>query len=155
MRLEFAAGLCLALLATGLVGTAGAATVLPQDVNISDGKVEQSLTGAPGDPEAGKKWFKDRRLGNCLACHANEDLASEAFHGELGPPLDGVAERYSAGELRAIIINSKAVFGTESIMPSFYRVIDGQRVLKDFQGKTVLSAEQVEDVVAYLMTLKE
>lgn len=155
MRLVFAAGLCLAFLASVIVGNAIAATILPQDVSIDDGKIEQSLTGAPGDPVAGKKWFKGRRLGNCLACHANADLASEPFHGELGPPLDGVADRYSAAELRAIMVNSKLVFGDHTIMPSFYRVVEGQRVLKDFQGKTVLTAEQVEDVVAYLMTLKE
>ncbi len=118
-------------------------------------EVTTSLTGTVGDPTKGGKWFKSRKLGNCLACHGNKDQVSEPFHGEIGPPLDGVADRYSEAQLRAIVVDAKAVFGPETIMPGFYRVIEGKRVLKEFQGKTILTAEQVEDVIAYLMTLKE
>lgn len=139
------------------VSMAQAAMVEPRDVVISDGVVSVSLTGKAGDPAAGAEVFKGRRLGNCLACHANADMADQQFHGEVGPPLDGVAERWSPEELRAIIVDSKAVFGDHTIMPSFYKVISddpAKRVNKKFKDKTVLEAQQVEDVIAYLMTLK-
>lgn len=155
MHFGYKAGICLVFAALLPLGAAGAATVAPDSVRMSDGMVEASLSGAPGDPAAGKKWFTGRKLGNCLACHANQDAASQPFHGEIGPALDGVADRYSEAQLRAILVNSKAVFGDATIMPAFYRLLKDQRVRKEFDGKTILSAEQVEDVIAYLMTLKE
>ncbi len=133
---------------------ASAEAVKPADVKITDGKVDKSLTGKPGDPAEGKKWFVNRTLGNCLACHVNSDTSNEQFHGEVGPPLDGVGGTYSEAELRAIIVNSKAVFGDGTIMPGFYRVTGFNRPLEKFEGKPILEAQQVEDVVAYLMTLK-
>ena len=105
--------------------------------------------------DKGKAVAFDRKLGNCLACHANSDQSEQLFHGEVGPPLDGVADRWSEPELRAIVVNSKVPFGDGTIMPSFYRTKNGARTMEKFQGKTILSAEQVEDVVAYLLTLKE
>lgn len=132
-----------------------AEVVSPADVKIADGSVKASLTGNAGDATKGRLLFFDRKLGNCLACHANKDLSDQPFHGEIGPALDGVASRYSPDQLRAIVINSKDVFGGETIMPAFYRVINDQRTRKEFQGKTILTAEQVEDVIAYLLTLKE
>ncbi len=152
---KLAAGFCLAISLGAVTAAANAATIEPQDVVIREAEVESSLTGSPGDPAAGSKWFKSRKLGNCLACHGNRDQIGEPFHGDIGPPLDGVADRYSEGELRAILVNAKSVFGPDTIMPGFYRVFDGQRVRKEFQGKPVLTATQVEDVIAYLKTLKE
>jgi len=131
-----------------------AQTVSPEMAIIKDGMFSKSLTGASGDASKGKKTFASRKLGNCLACHINNDMADQPFHGEVGPPLDGVAERYEEAELRAIMINSKSVLGDETIMPSFYRLKNGARTLEKFQGKTILNAEQVEDIVAYLITLK-
>lgn len=136
--------------------TAASPDTAPDDVVFSeDGIVEASLTGQAGDAAKGREWFAGRKLGNCLACHVNEDLASEPFHGEVGPPLDGVGDRWSEGELRAIVVNSKMVFGDHTIMPSFYRVSGFNRIRDQFEGKTILSAQQVEDLVAYLLTLKE
>ena len=132
-----------------------AETVAPQDVKIKDGVLATPLTGAKGDAANGKKWFVNRKLGNCLACHVNKDTSKEQFHGEVGPPMDGVADRYKPEELRAIIVNSKAVFGDQTLMPAFYRTSGLNRVHKKFDGKTILSAQQVEDVLAYLLTLKE
>ncbi len=129
-------------------------TVSPEMAMIKDGTFEKSLTGGAGDAEKGKKTFANRKLGNCLACHANKDLASQPFHGEVGPSLDGVAGRYEEKQLRAIMINSKSVLGEATIMPSFYRLENGIRTMKKFKGKTILNAEQVEDVIAYLKTLK-
>lgn len=136
------------------ITTAAAADMAPNDVMVVDGQVSQSLTGAPGSVADGRKFFADRKLGNCLACHANSDLSEQLFHGEVGPPLDGVAERWSEEELRAIVVNSKAVFGEQSVMPGFYSLEVGKNVRKDLAGKTILTAEQVESIVAYLGTLK-
>jgi sulfur-oxidizing protein SoxX len=137
-------------------GAAGAAAeIAPGDVKIKDGAFATSLTGKPGDPKAGRKWFVGRKLGNCLACHENKDTSEQQFHGEVGPPLDGVADRYNAAQLRAIVINSKQALNELTLMPAFYRTTGFHRVGKKFDGKTILSAQQVEDVVAYLLTLKE
>ncbi|WP_422368556.1 sulfur oxidation c-type cytochrome SoxX [Pelagibius sp.] len=152
---KFAAGFCLVLSLGVAAAAANAAAIKPQDVVIRDAEVASSLTGSPGNPVEGSKWFKSRKLGNCLACHGNRDQIGEPFHGDIGPPLDGVADRYSEAELRAILVNAKSVFGPETIMPGFYRILEGQRVREEFQGKPVLTAVQVEDVIAYLKTLKE
>ena len=134
--------------------TAMADTVAPGEVKFEDGAVAASLTGVAGDAAKGKEWFVGRKLGNCLACHVNADAANESFHGEVGPPLDGVADRWEEAELRGIVANSKMMFeGT--IMPAFYKDSGYNRPLDKFEGKTILSAQQVEDIVAYLMTLKE
>ncbi len=135
--------------------TVQAGEVAPADVAFDDyGAVEMSLTGVAGDAENGANVFKNRKLGNCLACHANSDMASQLFHGEVGPVLDGVSDRWSAAELRGILSNSGNTFdGT--IMPAFY-VNDGYvRPLEKFEGKSILTAQQVEDVLAYLQTLSE
>ena len=131
------------------------ADIDPGDIEIKDGEVSKSLSGKPGDPKAGKKWFTGRKLGNCLACHQNPDAKDEPFHGEVGTVLEGVGSRYSESQLRAILINSKAVFGDQTMMPAFYKTTGYNRVLKNFKDKTILSAQQVEDVIAYLQTLKE
>ncbi|MEM7496640.1 MAG: sulfur oxidation c-type cytochrome SoxX [Pseudomonadota bacterium] len=145
----------LGILACLVTGAAWAETA-PTDVKITDGMVAAPLTAEPGDAERGRETFAGRKLGNCLACHENADMMDEQqFHGEVGPPLDGVADRWSEAELRAIVINSKAVFGDHTIMPAFYRTTGFNRPLDKFEGKTILSAQQVEDVVAYLKTLKE
>lgn len=132
-----------------------AEAVAPDDVVINDGEVEISLTGAQGNAESGANVFSNKKLGNCLACHVNEEMSKQLFHGDVGPPMDGVADRWEPKELRAILVNSKAVFGDETVMPGFYSLVVGENVRKDLIGKTILSAEQVEDVIAYLGTLKE
>ncbi len=142
-------------LAFGLSTVALAADVAPDDVKIADDMVKASLTGSAGDAKAGANVFKSKKLGNCLACHANKAMAKELFHGDVGPALDGVAVRRSPDQLRAIVVNAKAVFGPETVMPGFYSLDVGKYVRKAFQGKTILSAQQVEDVVAYLSTLKD
>lgn len=134
--------------------TAADAPIAPDNVVFDEsGAVAAPLTEVAGDPEQGKMWVVDRKLGNCLACHHNADLANEPFQGEIGPPLDGAAERWETPQLRGIVVNSKNTFeGT--MMPAFYRLSGINRPLPDFEGKTILSAQQVEDIVAYLQTLK-
>lgn len=141
-----AAGIVMLAIGSALAGT------VPFEV-VDDG-IPASLTGKPGDAANGKDTLADRKLGNCLACHAVSELANLPFHGEVAPPLDGVADRYSEAQLRLILVDSKKVFeGT--IMPAFYRSEGFNRPLKKFEGKSILSADQVEDVLAYLRTLKE
>lgn len=130
------------------------AETAPSDVKFEEGEVAMSLTGVAGDPAKGRDVAMNRKLGNCLACHMNEDMADQSFHGEVGPPLDGAADRWTEAQLRGIVTNSKMMF-EDTIMPSFYRVAGFNRTLDKFEGKTILDAQQVEDVVAYLLTLKE
>lgn len=145
----------LAIATMALGGAATAETVAPEKVEIVDMEVTASLTGLPGDATVGRETFADRKKGNCLACHANADLADQLFHGEVGPELNGVADRWSAEQLRAIMVDSKQVFGEQTIMPGFYTMNVGVNVAEKHQGTTILSAQDVEDVVAYLMSLKE
>jgi sulfur-oxidizing protein SoxX len=143
--------------AFALYGTTGfsAEIVAPADVAFADFAVTASLTGVPGNAEEGAKVFKDRGLGNCLACHVNSDMKDQLFQGTVGPAVDAVASRWEPAQLRAIVSDSKKVFGPETVMPGFYSLEVGINVRKDLVGKTILSAQQVEDVVAYLATLKE
>lgn len=148
--LGFAGLLAVALMADG----AGAEEMVKY--SVKDGNsIPKSLTRQPGDAENGRKVAIDRKKGNCLACHANSEATEQPFHGEIGPPLDGAGSRWTAAELRAILVNSKAVFGDGTIMPGFYRTAGFNRVAEEFEGKTILTAQEVEDVIAYLLTLKD
>ena len=126
----------------------------PDAVQIENLAVAESLIGQPGDAASGREIFYNKKLGNCLACHKNSDLSDQQFHGGVGPSLDGAASRWSEGQLRTIVINAKAVFTKETVMPGFYSLEVGADVREDLIGKTILSAQQVEDLVAYLVTLK-
>lgn len=156
----------LTAIATGMgltsIGIAAAAEIAPMKVVYSDGAVSESLTGTPGDVEAGRKVMITRGLGNCIACHEVTELKETPFHGEVGPALDGAGDRWSEAELRGIVANSKMTF-EDSMMPSFYKVSGYIRPGDAFSGKAaktpelppLLTAQQIEDVVAYLLTLKE
>lgn len=143
------------LLATAtIVLAAGSAHAEAVSYKVENDGIKASLTGKAGNAKAGRDVMINRKLGNCLSCHVITKLKDQPFHGEVGPSLDGIASRYSAAELRLIIVNSKAVF-EDTIMPAFYRTSDLQRVAKKFADKTILTPAQVEDVVAYLVQLKE
>ena len=118
---------------------------------VDGGSIPKSLTGVAGDPIKGKKIAIGRKAGNCLACHAMP-IPEQQFHGETAPSLYGVGNRLSEGELRMQLVNSK-VTNEDTMMPSYYRTFGFERPLKKFAGKTILSAQDVEDVVAYLQTL--
>jgi len=135
------------------------------DFKITDGPavkaINKSLTGKPGDMAAGEKTMTNRRKGNCLACHviskwkvkAEKTPKRYADMGHIAPPLDGAADRYTEGELRMLIVNAKQAF-PDTIMPGFYRTNKLTRVMGKFKGKTVISAQDVEDILAVLLTLK-
>ncbi len=136
-----------------LLVAAGAAAQEPIKLDVVDNSLPKSLTGSAGNADVGKKVFLTRTLGNCLACHQVSSLKSEEFHGEFGPSLDGVAGRYSEAQLRLIVADPKRIF-TDTVMPAFYKNDGLSRVRPEFVGKTILTAAQVEDVVAFLGTLK-
>lgn len=120
---------------------------------VVDHTIPVSLTGKPGDAAAGKKVFLNGRQGNCLACHSVSALSDQQFHGQVGPSLDGVAERYKPEQLRLILTDSKQMF-PDTVMPAFYKIDGFQRVRPEFVGKPILTSGQVEDVIAFLETLK-
>ena len=147
---------------TGFATMVVAAEVAPDDVVYGEyGEVQTSLSGAPGDPAAGKEIMVARGKGNCIACHQVTALEEYPFHGEVGPSLDGLAERRTAEELRGIVANAKMTYeGT--IMPAFYKVSGFTRPGNAFTGKAaegalspLLTAQEIEDVVAYLQTLSD
>lgn len=151
----------LVLAATMLAaGAAWAEPPAPSDVVFEDGAVNTSLTGVAGDPENGRVLM-NKGSGNCIACHEVSALSDLDFHGTIGPMLDGVADRWTEAELRGIVANAKNMF-PESMMPSFYRTDGYTRVGNEYSGKApdgpvspLLTAQEVEDVVAFLMTLKD
>lgn len=147
----------------GFVASAAyAEDVNPTAVSYTEGAVEQSLSGVAGDAVNGRVIVGDKGQGNCVACHVVSDLAEVPFQGEIGPMLDGAGERWSEAQLRGIVANAKIMF-EDSMMPSFYRTEGFTRPGDAYTGKAadpetfgpLLSAQQVEDVVAYLATLKE
>ncbi|MDP5085618.1 MAG: sulfur oxidation c-type cytochrome SoxX [Yoonia sp.] len=136
--------------------------VAPDNVVFSEyGEVEASLSGQAGDPAAGLQIMVSRGKGNCIACHQVTALQEYPFHGDVGPILDGVGGYRTAEELRGILANPKMTFeGT--IMPAFYRTSGFNRPGNAFTGKAaegelapLLTAQEIEDVVAYLQTLQD
>ena len=115
--------------------------------------IEEPLCGLTGDAERGKAIATDGNRGNCLACHKLPVEGVEAY-GTIGPPLDGVASRLSEGFIRLRVVDTRNI-NPMSIMPGFYRNPDLiHRPAKLYKGRTFLTAQQVEDVIAYLVTLK-
>lgn len=159
--MKYSLGLGLGFVAVFAATTVLAEAVKPTDVSFVDGAVEGSLSGQPGDPASGAE-IMNKGAGNCIACHQVSALAHLPFHGEIGPTLDGVADRWSVAELRGIVANAKIMF-PDSRMPSFYKTEGFIRLGDAYTGKAhgdgdvqpLLSAQQIEDVVAYLVTLKE
>ena len=119
----------------------------------ADDAIPQSLTGAKGDPARGRAIVANRQAGLCLLCHSGP-FPEERFQGDLAPDLRGAGRRWSEGQLRLRLVDSSRV-NPATIMPSYHRTEGLTRVAPAFRGKPVLSAEQIEDVVAFLMTLKD
>ncbi len=143
----------LALACVGLLAASGLATaqgVAPYTVNGR--AIAKPLTDQPGDPVKGRELAIHRQKGNCLACHTMP-IPEQPDHGLIGPALIGIANRLSAGEMRLRIVDPKVVT-PQTIMPSFHKVDGLHRVNKKFQGQPMLSAQEVEDIIAYLQTLK-
>ena len=125
----------------------------PRDLVVVGDAIPEPLTSRPGDAARGRAIVANRSVGLCLLCHSGP-IAEERFQGTLAPSLAGAGARWSVGQLRLRIADG-ARLNPDTIMPPYYRTAGLQRVAGAFEGKTILTAEQVEDVVAYLATLKE
>ena len=126
-----------------------------------DGGISVALTDVAGDAAAGAAIYADRSSGNCVACHVISGREDATFQGTIGPSLDGAGDRWDTAQLRGIVVDAKQMF-PESMMPSFHKSSGYIRPGDAFTGKAgaeplppLLMAQQVEDVVAYLATLKE
>jgi sulfur-oxidizing protein SoxX len=111
------------------------------------------LTEVAGDAVRGRAIVANRQLGLCLLCHTGP-VPEERFQGNLAPDLAGAGARWSAAQLRLRMVDASR-FNPETIMPAYYKTEGLQRVPAGLKGKTILSAQQIEDVVAYLQTLRE
>ena len=142
-----------------LAPAAGAEVVKVQEkglkpYEIVDGiSIPKPLTDTPGDPKRGAKLVVARKKGNCLACHKIQQLNEFPFHGNIGPELSDVASNLKEGEMRLRLVNPK-VINPDTIMPAFYRVEGLHRVMDKFKGKPILTEQEIEDIIAFLKTLK-
>ena len=118
---------------------------------FSNDEIPVSLTGAKGDPARGRAIVTNRQVGLCLLCHSGP-FPEERFQGNLAPDLRSAA-RLNEGQIRARIVDPRKS-NPESIMPAYFETSGRTRVAPSFRGKTILSAEQIEDIIAYLVTLK-
>lgn len=119
---------------------------------ITGDAIPQSLTGAKGDSARGRAIVTDRQKGLCLLCHTGP-FPEQRFQGTLAPDLGDAGTRLSEGQLRLRLVDSSKV-NPDTIMPAYYRIDGLTRVGAAWQGKPILTAEQIEDVVAFLATLK-
>jgi sulfur-oxidizing protein SoxX len=120
---------------------------------IAGDAIPVSLTGAKGDAARGRQIVTARQVGLCLLCHFGP-FPEERFQGDLGPDLKSAGRRWSEGQLRLRMVDARK-FNPTTIMPSYY-VVDGlTRVAAPLRGKPMLTAEQIEDVVAFLATLRD
>lgn len=115
--------------------------------------INEPLGGLAGDAKRGESIAGNQSRGNCLACHLLP-IPEEPFFGNLGPPLTGIGSRQSVGMLRLHVVDQSR-FNPETVMPGYYRTpAQLNRVAKTLEGKTWLNAQEIEDVVAYLASLK-
>lgn len=119
---------------------------------VIGGEIPAPLTATPGDAARGREIAAGRQA-NCLACH-HMPIPEEPFHGDLGPDLAGVADRLTEGALRLRLVDPKRI-DEASVMPAFYRSHGLTRVARRYRDRPILAAQQIEDVIAYLMTLSE
>lgn len=120
---------------------------------VVDGAIPAPLTAEPGNPGRGRAIVRDMGRVTCLICHALP-IAEEPDHGGVGPPLSGVGARLSPGEIRLRLVDPK-LLNPQSIMPAYYRVDGLNRVGAAYRGRTIYTPQEVEDVVAYLASLRE
>ena len=149
------AALCLTLLLTpcGPAGAEEAHGRAAAPAAAVEDAMPASLTGAPGDPARGRAIVASRQKGLCLLCHSGP-IPEERFQGTIGPDLAGAGARWSEGQLRLRVVDA-ARLNPDTIMPPYHRVEGLTRVAANFRGKPVLTAAEIEDVVAYLITLRE
>jgi sulfur-oxidizing protein SoxX len=140
-----------AALASLLLAAPAAGRVAP--FVVEGDAIAAPLDGLVGDAARGAAVVRNRETANCLICHAIPD-PRERFMGEVGPPLAGVADRLSPGQMRLRLVDPTRL-NPAAIMPAYHRVEGLLHVDARWRGQPVLTAQEIEDVVAYLATLKE
>jgi L-cysteine S-thiosulfotransferase len=123
-----------------------------QNYAIVGNGIPDSLTGSPGDAARGRALVLERSS-TCILCHSGP-FPETRFQGDLAPSLAGAGSRWTMSQLRLRLVDASR-FNPDTIMPSYYRVDGLQRVGKNWQDKPILSAEQIEDIVAYLVSLRD
>jgi L-cysteine S-thiosulfotransferase len=119
---------------------------------VSGDAIADSLTGIPGDATRGRALVLDR-TSTCILCHGGP-FPEAKFQGDLAPSLAGAGSRWSEGQLRLRLVDASHL-NPATIMPSYYRIEGLVRVGPAWRGRPILSAEQIEDIVAYLASLRE
>jgi L-cysteine S-thiosulfotransferase len=143
----------LALLVLAAFGLPARAADFWHPYVIVDDAIPRSLTGQPGDPARGRAIVTSRQQGLCLLCHSGP-FPETVFQGTLAPNLAGAGSRWSVGQLRLRIVDAGRL-NPNTIMPPYYRIDDLTRVAHSYAGKSILSAPEIEDVVAFLATLRD
>ncbi|WP_213736476.1 sulfur oxidation c-type cytochrome SoxX [Bradyrhizobium sp. dw_411] len=140
------------LAAAGLTLARAASAQELRPYTITGDSIAESLTGAPGDAVHGRALVLER-TSTCILCHSGP-FPEEKFQGDLAPSLAGAGSRWSIGQLRLRLVEASRL-NPATIMPSYYRVDGLERVGTAWRGKPILTAEQIEDIVAYLATLRD
>jgi L-cysteine S-thiosulfotransferase len=140
-----------AIIAAAVCAPAHAAPMTPYEV-VGD-SIPAPLGGLAGDPARGRAIIVDRQKGLCLLCHTGP-FPDQRFQGDIAPDLAGAGSRLSEGQLRLRMVDSTRV-NADRVMPSYYRIDHLSRVGRAHQGKPILEAQEVEDVVAFLATLRD
>jgi L-cysteine S-thiosulfotransferase len=133
-------------------GMACAESLALAPFSVTGDAVDKPLEGLKGDATRGEEIVRDRRIGNCLICH-RLPFPNELFQGEIGPELTGIGARLTEGQIRLRLIDESSI-SPQTIMPPYYRVKDLNNVAPEYLGLPGLSAQQLEDVVAYLSSQK-
>lgn len=139
------------MIGVGLFALAVLFTPTMAAASVSGDRIDTPLSGHPGDPVAGRAIVTNRQRGLCLLCHTGP-FPEERFQGSIGPNLTGIGSRLDTAQLRLRIANAR-LLDPASPMPVYFTT-EGNRVAAQFRGKPILSAAEIEDVVAFLATLK-
>ena len=144
--------LVLAAAAADVVGAAGTSAQPIVSYRVVADGIPEPLAAGRGDSARGRALIVAREAANCVLCHAIPDAAVR-FSGDLGPSLVGVGARLTPPQLRLRIADSLKL-NPATIMPSYFKIDGLNRVSEAYRGKPILSATEIEDVVAYLATLR-
>src|SRR5262245_6411850 len=143
----------IAVAAIASIAVAAGAQDALRPYTIAGDVIAEPLAGSKGDAERGRSIVVNRQVGLCLLCHSGP-YPDERFQGTLAPDLKGTGSRWSEGQLRLRIVDASRL-NPDTIMPPYYRVEGLVRVAPALQGKPLLTAEQIEDVIAHLVALRD